>query len=109
MEEEVETQIVDYDTSPKIHLIPAATLLIDILDNFNLNSFYKREAHAGVKYSTLLPVSTVSQVMETVLVMRDLISGKTLLLISTNGDEDRNYRFDRSQAVLLWIVQEFDM
>ena len=53
------TQVANHDATPKINLIPAVTLYVDIPGNCNLCSFHKGDVRVGAKDIATNPTSDV--------------------------------------------------
>ena len=77
---------------------------IDIPNNHNLSRFYNGDAHVVIKDSSLHLSSEVRKIMEIGVVLKDKLEQIMFLFMSTDGGGDRNHRFDRAQALLLWLA-----
>ena len=107
--ETIEVIATDHDTAIKSNLVHTVTFDIDIPRTANLGIFYNRDAHAGVKDSAILPTSAVMQVMEIGWVMMNKLNKSVFLFIKPDGRGDRNNRFDRAQALHLFLAQKHNL
>lgn len=106
---EVDASAADHDAVIKSPFVPSAIFNINIPNNHNLGSFYGGEVHAGAKDSAIHPTSAARQVMEIGNALEDQLKSKMFLFINADGGGDRNRRFDRVQASLLWLAYKFNL
>ena len=94
----------DHDVTVKLNFVPTVMFNIDITNNPNIGSLYKGDVHVVTKNSATRLTSAVRQIMEIGAVSKDNLEEIKFLFIITDGGGDRNHRFDREQASLLWLT-----